>query len=58
MDAKSIDVTVHPDGIADVVVVLTSAEAAHVARALVAGRDLGIQHWEGSEVTLSIRDTD
>jgi hypothetical protein len=58
MDAKSIDVKVHPDGIADVVVVLTSAEAAYVAEALVAGHDLVIQHWEGSEVTLSIRDTD
>ncbi|HEY3551407.1 MAG TPA: hypothetical protein VGK69_10195 [Gaiellaceae bacterium] len=58
MDAKSIDVKLQPDGIADVVVVLTSAEAADVARALVAGHDLVIQHWAGSEVTLSIRDTD
>jgi hypothetical protein len=38
--------------------VLTSAEAGYVAEALVAGHDLVIQHWKGSEVTLSIRDTD
>ena len=58
MDAKSIDVKLQPDGVADVVVVLTSGEAVHVAEALVAGRDLVIQHWEGPEVTLSIRDAD
>jgi hypothetical protein len=58
MDAKSIEVKLQPDGVADVVVVLSSSEAAHVASALVAGRDLVIQHWEGSEVTLSIRDAD